>query len=196
MSNPLFKKKPMDVLLSEAAETGDHTLKRTLGPCSLTALGVGAVIGAGIFVMAGLGAHYAGPGLMLSFVLAGPRLRFRGPLLRRIRGHDSARRQRLHLRVRHAGRAFRLDHRLGSDARICHGRQHGLLRLVQPLHRAAEYLPPENSSLAGLRSLDRLRTAESFIARQMASRDASLARRARRLSSRRWRITGARPRPT
>jgi len=45
--NPLFWKKPMDVLLREAAETGEHTLKRTLGPLSLTALGVGAVIGAG-----------------------------------------------------------------------------------------------------------------------------------------------------
>src|ERR1700720_614562 len=71
MSNPLFKKKPMDWLLNEAKATGEHTLKRTLGPVSLTALGVGAVIGAGIFVLSGLGAHYAGPGLMLSFVLSG-----------------------------------------------------------------------------------------------------------------------------
>jgi basic amino acid/polyamine antiporter, APA family len=71
MSNPLFRKKPMDVLLREAAETGEHTLKRTLGPLSLTALGVGAVIGAGIFVMTGLGATYAGPALTLSFVISG-----------------------------------------------------------------------------------------------------------------------------
>src|ERR1700691_3967086 len=71
MSNPLFKKKPMDWLLNEAKATGEHTLKRTLGPVSLTALGVGAVIGAGIFVLSGLGAHYAGPGLMLSFILSG-----------------------------------------------------------------------------------------------------------------------------
>src|SRR6204780_4466002 len=71
MSNALFKKKPMDWLLNEAKATGEHTLKRTLGPISLTALGVGAVIGAGIFVLSGLGAHYAGPGLMLSFVLSG-----------------------------------------------------------------------------------------------------------------------------
>ncbi len=71
MGNPLFKKKPMSVLLSEAAETGEHTLKRSLGPLSLTALGVGAVIGAGIFVMTGLGATYAGPALTLSFVVAG-----------------------------------------------------------------------------------------------------------------------------
>jgi len=69
--NPLLAKKPMEWLLTEAADSGEHTLKRTLGPISLTALGVGAIIGAGIFVMSGLGAHYAGPGLMLSFVISG-----------------------------------------------------------------------------------------------------------------------------
>ncbi len=67
MGNPLFAKKPMSLLLDEAKEAGEHSLKRTLGPFQLTALGVGAVIGAGIFVLSGLGAHYAGPGLMLSF---------------------------------------------------------------------------------------------------------------------------------
>jgi len=69
--NPLLWKKPMDWLLNEAKATGEHTLKRTLGPVSLTALGVGAIIGAGIFVLSGLGAHYAGPGLTLSFVISG-----------------------------------------------------------------------------------------------------------------------------
>jgi APA family basic amino acid/polyamine antiporter len=67
----LFAKKPLDRLIAEAKETGEHSLKRTLGVFQLTALGVGAVIGAGIFVLSGLGAHYAGPGLMLSFVLSG-----------------------------------------------------------------------------------------------------------------------------
>src|ERR1700733_14866576 len=71
MAGGLFAKKPINVLLAEAKETGEHSLKRTLGPFQLTALGVGAVIGAGIFVLSGLGAHYAGPGLMLSFVLSG-----------------------------------------------------------------------------------------------------------------------------
>ena len=61
----------MNMLLAEAGETGERSLKRTLGPFQLTALGVGAVIGAGIFVLSGLGAHYAGPGLMLSFVVSG-----------------------------------------------------------------------------------------------------------------------------
>src|SRR6266851_4555402 len=67
----LWARKPLNMLLEEAKEAGEHSLKRTLGPFQLTALGVGAVIGAGIFVLSGLGAHYAGPGLMLSFVLSG-----------------------------------------------------------------------------------------------------------------------------
>src|ERR1035437_7253461 len=67
----LFAKKSMDVLRAEVSATGVGTLKRTLGPFQLTALGIGAVIGAGIFVMAVLGAHYAGPGLILSFDLSG-----------------------------------------------------------------------------------------------------------------------------
>src|SRR5436853_3106110 len=67
----LLAKKSIEALLAEAKEAGEHSLRRTLGVIQLTALGVGAVIGAGIFVMAGLGAHYAGPGLMLSFVLSG-----------------------------------------------------------------------------------------------------------------------------
>jgi basic amino acid/polyamine antiporter, APA family len=71
MGNPLFARKSMEMLLSESRESGEHSLKKTLGPFQLTALGVGAVIGAGIFVFSGLGAHYAGPGLMLSFVISG-----------------------------------------------------------------------------------------------------------------------------
>jgi basic amino acid/polyamine antiporter, APA family len=67
----IWARKPMSMLLAEAGETGERCLNRTLGPFQLTALGVGAVIGAGIFVLSGLGAHYAGPGLMLSFVLSG-----------------------------------------------------------------------------------------------------------------------------
>src|SRR6266498_1965234 len=74
----LLAKKPLYLLMSEAQEAGTHCLKRTLGPFQLTALGVGAIIGAGIFVLSGLGAHYAGPGLMLSFVLSGLGCAFAG----------------------------------------------------------------------------------------------------------------------
>src|SRR5277367_5187555 len=74
----LLAKKPLSALLAEAKQEGEHTLERCLGPFSLTALGVGAVIGAGIFVLSGLGAHYAGPALMLSFVLSGLGCAFAG----------------------------------------------------------------------------------------------------------------------
>ena len=67
----LLAKKPLNLLMEEARETGEHSLKRTLSAFQLSALGVGAIIGAGIFVFTGLGAHYAGPGLTLSFVLSG-----------------------------------------------------------------------------------------------------------------------------
>jgi APA family basic amino acid/polyamine antiporter len=78
MSSNLFATKSLDRLMNEAHESGAHSLKRTLGPFQLTALGVGAIIGAGIFVLSGLGAHYAGPGLMLSFVLSGLGCAFAG----------------------------------------------------------------------------------------------------------------------
>src|SRR5437867_1473479 len=74
----LLATKPLNLLMEEARETGEHSLKRTLGVFQLTALGVGAIIGAGIFVLSGLGAHYAGPGLMLSFVLSGMGCAFAG----------------------------------------------------------------------------------------------------------------------
>src|SRR3974377_681873 len=74
----LLKTKPLKMLLNEASEHGEHSLKRELGPVSLVALGIGAIIGAGIFVLSGLGAHYAGPGLMLSFVLSGLGCTFAG----------------------------------------------------------------------------------------------------------------------
>ncbi len=74
----LFATKPLDSLVKEARETGEGHLKRTLGPFQLTALGVGAIIGAGIFVLVGLGAQYAGPGLTLSFVLSGLGCAFAG----------------------------------------------------------------------------------------------------------------------
>ncbi len=68
--NQLFAKKSLKVLLDEMA--GDHRLRRALGPVTLTALGVGAVIGAGIFVATGEAAHNtAGPALMLSYCVAG-----------------------------------------------------------------------------------------------------------------------------
>ncbi|MEO6683348.1 MAG: amino acid permease [Ginsengibacter sp.] len=67
----LFVRKPMEVLMNEASETGTHTLKRTLGPMSLVALGIGAIVGAGLFSITGLAAaNNAGPAITISFVIA------------------------------------------------------------------------------------------------------------------------------
>lgn len=70
MSKGLFAKKSIQSLLNEATESS-HSLKRTLGPLNLTALGIGAIIGAGLFVITGpAAASYAGPGVIISFVIA------------------------------------------------------------------------------------------------------------------------------
>lgn len=70
MASKLFATKPLSMLLAE--EAGENRLRRILGPTQLTALGVGAIIGTGIFILTGVAAHdRTGPALMLSFVLAG-----------------------------------------------------------------------------------------------------------------------------
>jgi APA family basic amino acid/polyamine antiporter len=67
----LFVRKPMATLLQEAQETGSHTLKRTLGAAGLIALGIGAIIGAGLFSITGMAAaNHAGPAITISFVVA------------------------------------------------------------------------------------------------------------------------------
>ncbi len=70
LSSPLFARKPLSMLLEEAK--GENRLRRVLGPVQLTSLGVGAIIGTGIFVLTGVAAHdKAGPALVLSFVVSG-----------------------------------------------------------------------------------------------------------------------------
>ncbi len=75
----LFLKKSLDKLLAEAQESGEHTLKRTLGSGALLALGIGAIIGAGIFVRTAAAAgNHAGPGVMISYIIAGIGCAFAG----------------------------------------------------------------------------------------------------------------------
>jgi APA family basic amino acid/polyamine antiporter len=67
----LLATKPLKTILGEANETGEHSLNRALGVNNLIALGIGAIIGTGIFVLAGTAtAQYAGPAIILSFILA------------------------------------------------------------------------------------------------------------------------------
>jgi APA family basic amino acid/polyamine antiporter len=67
----LFTKKPLDVLLQQADESGEHSLKKTLSAGSLVALGIGAIIGAGLFVRtAAAAAQNAGPSVTIGFIIA------------------------------------------------------------------------------------------------------------------------------
>ena len=68
----LFRTKPLEKILAEAEDTGEGTLNRTLGVSALTLLGVGAIIGTGIFVLTGQAAgRHAGPAVVISMILAG-----------------------------------------------------------------------------------------------------------------------------
>lgn len=74
----LFVCKPINRIVNES-EDGEHTLKKTLGPKSLIALGIGAIIGAGLFSLTGIAAaQNAGPAVVLSFVVAGIGCAFAG----------------------------------------------------------------------------------------------------------------------
>src|SRR5436305_272765 len=75
----LFATKPLERLMAEAQEVGEHSLKRSLGPVNLVALGVGGIIGAGLFVRtaAAIGDR-AGPSVVLAFVVAGIGCAFAG----------------------------------------------------------------------------------------------------------------------
>src|ERR1700758_4576499 len=75
----LFKRKPLRRLMYEAEEVGEHTLKRSLGWVNLVALGIGGIIGAGLFVRTAAAiADRAGPSVVLAFVVAGIGCAFAG----------------------------------------------------------------------------------------------------------------------
>lgn len=68
--SPIFRKKPVEKLLESVSHEGG--LSRVLGPIDLILLGIGAIVGTGIFVITGVAAaYYSGPALLLSFVIAG-----------------------------------------------------------------------------------------------------------------------------
>ena len=87
----LFRRKELSALQAEVAS--DQSLKRALGPINLVALGIGAIIGAGIFVLTGqAAAQLRRAGHRLLVHPRRHRLRLRRALLRRVRGDDSDRR--------------------------------------------------------------------------------------------------------
>src|SRR5438309_2800021 len=75
----LFVKKPLARLMAEAQEVGEHSLKRSLGPINLIALGIGGIIGAGLFVRTAAAiADRAGPSVVIAFIVAGIGCAFAG----------------------------------------------------------------------------------------------------------------------
>src|SRR6476620_5546777 len=79
MSSSLFRTKSIESLLADSRETGEGSLKRTLGPVALVALGIGAIIGAGLFVRTAAAiADRAGPSVTLAFIVAGVGCAFAG----------------------------------------------------------------------------------------------------------------------
>jgi APA family basic amino acid/polyamine antiporter len=75
----LFSRKSIDDLRADAFRSDDHAFKRALGPANLIALGIGAIIGTGIFVLTGsAAAQYAGPAIVIAFIVAGIGCAFAG----------------------------------------------------------------------------------------------------------------------
>src|SRR4030088_486623 len=75
----LFATKSLQTLMQESQETGEHCLKRTLGPVNLIMLGIGAIIGAGLFVRTAPSiADRSGPSVTLAFIVAGVGCAFAG----------------------------------------------------------------------------------------------------------------------
>ena len=109
-----------------------HPLKRSLSALNLIALGVGGIIGAGIFILTGhAAAANAGPAVTLSFLLGAVACAIRRAVLRRDVVDRSDQRQRLYLCLCNLRRTDRLDHRLGPHSRICGRRDRGRDRLVR-----------------------------------------------------------------
>ena len=72
MAENFFAKKSIDQMLDQAEAKGGHKLKKVLGPVDLTFLGIGAIIGTGIFVLTGVAAAiHAGPAVIISFIISG-----------------------------------------------------------------------------------------------------------------------------
>ena len=136
----LFRVKPMDRLLRET-EREELRLKQTLGPVQLTSLGIGAIVGAGIFstvgtAAAGGAAHVgAGPALVISFLLVAVACGFAALCYAEFAADGAGVRFGLHLRLRDAGGVGRLDHRVGPDPRIRRWQRGGGHLLVRPTSR-------------------------------------------------------------
>ena len=158
LTTGLFRRKSLDQLVGETADPR-HQLRRALGPVQLTLLGVGAIIGAGIFSTVGTAARaggagssiWGGAGAGVILCAGGDCLRLCGAVLFGVRLDGAGVRFGLHLRVCHARGADRLDHWLGPDPRIRHRQRGGGDFLVGLLPEPAGRVQAVLAGLAGHR---------------------------------------------
>ena len=129
----LFIRKSIEALQAEAKETGSGTLKRVLGPVSLVALGVGVIIGAGLFSITGtVAASYTGPAITLPSLLQPSAVVLPDSVMQNLL-HDSGIRECLYLLLRHHGRTYCLDYRMGLSIGIYRS-SHYCQYQLEPLH--------------------------------------------------------------
>ena len=115
----LFIKKPFAALQAEANESGNKTLKRVLGPWSLIALGVGVIIGAGLFSITGtVAAGYTGPAITLSFAIAAIGCCFAGLCYAEFVSMIPVAGSAYTYLICYNGRTYSMDYRLGSSIGI------------------------------------------------------------------------------
>ena len=125
----LFRRKSVTQLQADALT--DQRLKRALGATNLTMLGIGAIIGTGIFVLTGtVAAQNAGPAVILSFVLAGVASIFAALCYSEFASLVPMAGSAYTYGYATLGELVRLDHRLGLGSGIRFGRGHRFYRLV------------------------------------------------------------------
>ena len=157
----IFRVKPLARLIADSERSGQQ-LKRTLGPLQLTSLGIGAIIGAGLFSTVGTAAaggadHLgAGPAIVLSFVLTAVACGLAALCYAEFAAMVPVSGIGLHLRLRDARRAGGVDHRLGSDHRVRDRQRRRRHLVVRLLPGAAARLRPASAGLARHRLPDRL----------------------------------------
>ena len=153
MSSTLFRTKTVEQSIQDTEEP-EHALKKSLSALDLTVFGVGVIIGTGIFVLTGTVARSnAGPAVALAFVVAGVVCALAALCYAEFASTVPVAGLRVHLLVRLARRAARLDHRLGPGpgVRARHGGGRGrLVRLLRSLlDNAGWHLPARSLAATG-----------------------------------------------
>ncbi len=175
MANQFFLTKSHAVLLEELR--GENRLRRVLGPVQLSSLGVGAIIGTGIFVLTGVAAHdLTGPALMLSFVVSGITCVFAALCYAEFASMVPVAGSAYTYAYATLGELIRMDYRMGSDSRIRGGLGHRRARLVALLPGFSFLLPhciaaPLHERAFRLRSVFRTAHADRNLVRLAGDRD-------------------------